>query len=57
MFPAGFLPRQALFVEYEGDEWLHERVVLSQPSRDTICVVTPHWDRYIERLRDYGAIH
>ena len=53
MFPGGLQTHTRLLVSYAGDDWLHERVVLSLPTHESICVVTPHWDVYVEQLSSY----
>ena len=46
-----------MFVVYTGDDYLHERCILSILSHDQICVVTPHMDVYVENTADYEAIY
>ena len=56
MFRGGLRPGHRVLVSYVGDEWLHERLVLSLPTAGSICVCTPHWDMYVEDIADYEHI-
>ena len=46
-----------MLVSYDGDAWWHERCVLGFAGGDGLCVVTPHWDVYVEVVGDYSALH
>ena len=47
---------EVVLVSYEADEWWHERSILGFVGAD-VCVVTPHWDLYVEAVTDYASLH
>ena len=57
MLPAGLRRLTALLVEYDGDNFLHERKILAFLPDDTLLVLTPHGDIYEERLDSYARIY
>ena len=44
-----------LLVEYQDDDYIHERLVLTLPTAGAICGVTPHYDVYVEDLDDWKS--
>lgn len=55
--PAGHHQLDHLLVVYEGDEWLHERILLFQVSPTVWIICTPHFDLYEEDLAECASIY
>ena len=55
----GFRIRDRMLVCYESGEnrWHHDRILLAQVDTFSWVVATPHWDVYIEDLREYIAVY
>ena len=57
----GLQVRDRLLVFYEeeaedvGDRYYHDRILLARVSQYEWVVATPHWDLYIEDVRDYAG--
>ena len=53
----GVRHQEVVLVDYDEDDWWHERLVFGFLGMLALVVCTPHWDLYVEGRADYRSVH